>query len=185
MLDIGWLELVVIGIVALIVVGPKDLPMMFRQAGQFMAKARAMAREFQRSMEDAAKESGLSDSAKQLGQLNSSLNTKLNLNSATKAARSYADKIVKDGEETIASTPADQAVATTGAAAPKTTPPTTPPAAAVAPARTTTPSTTRQPGGAKATSAVKPAAPATSPAVDTPRAPAPEPATEDAAGTRS
>ena len=114
MLDIGWLELVVIGIVALIVVGPKDLPVMVRSAGQFMGKARAMAREFQRSMEDAAKESGLSDSAKQLGQLNSALNTKLNLNTATKAARSYADGIVKDIDPT-----ADLAAAESGSATPK------------------------------------------------------------------
>ena len=39
MLDLGWTELLVIGIVALIVVGPKDLPKMFRTLGQIMAKA--------------------------------------------------------------------------------------------------------------------------------------------------
>ena len=55
MFDVGWTELMLIGIVALIVVGPKDLPVMFRTLGQFTAKARGMAREFQRAMEDAAK----------------------------------------------------------------------------------------------------------------------------------
>ena len=55
MLDIGWSELLVIGVVALIVVGPKDLPVMFRTLGRFTAKARSMAREFQRAMDDAAK----------------------------------------------------------------------------------------------------------------------------------
>ena len=43
-MDFGWSELLVIGIVALIVVGPKDLPGMFRQLGKFTAKLRRMAR---------------------------------------------------------------------------------------------------------------------------------------------
>lgn len=61
MLDIGWSELLLIGIVALIVVGPKDLPILFRKAGQFMGKARGMAREFSRAMEQAADEAGVKD----------------------------------------------------------------------------------------------------------------------------
>ena len=44
MFDIGWMELMVIGVVALIVVGPKDLPDMFRQIGRFTAKLRQMSR---------------------------------------------------------------------------------------------------------------------------------------------
>jgi len=63
MFDIGWLELMVIGIVALIVVGPKDLPGMFRTVGNFVGKARGMAREFQRTMEAAADESGLKEAS--------------------------------------------------------------------------------------------------------------------------
>ncbi|NCW53489.1 MAG: twin-arginine translocase subunit TatB, partial [Rhodobacteraceae bacterium] len=54
MFDLGWTELLVIGIVALIVIGPKDLPVMFRKVGQFVGKARGMAREFSRAMDDAA-----------------------------------------------------------------------------------------------------------------------------------
>lgn len=63
MLDIGWSELLLIGVVALIVVGPKDLPVMFHTLGRLTAKARQMAREFSRAMEDAAKETGLDAAA--------------------------------------------------------------------------------------------------------------------------
>ncbi|OIQ72310.1 Sec-independent protein translocase protein TatB [mine drainage metagenome] len=66
MFDIGWSELLVIGMVALIVVGPKDLPLMFKALGQFTGKARAMARDFQRAMEQAADEAGVKDVAKDL-----------------------------------------------------------------------------------------------------------------------
>jgi len=59
--DIGWMELLVIGVVALIVVGPKDLPVMFRKLGQFTGRIRAMAKDFQRAMDEAADEAGVSD----------------------------------------------------------------------------------------------------------------------------
>ncbi|TVQ55877.1 MAG: twin-arginine translocase subunit TatB [Rhodobacteraceae bacterium] len=61
MFDIGWSELMVIGSLALIVVGPKELPRLLRTVGQYVAQARGMAREFQRSMEDAAREVDLSE----------------------------------------------------------------------------------------------------------------------------
>jgi sec-independent protein translocase protein TatB len=63
MLDIGWTELLLIGVVALIVVGPKDLPHLFNSLGRITAKARGMAREFSSAMEDAAKGSGLDEAA--------------------------------------------------------------------------------------------------------------------------
>ncbi|MFS4438786.1 Sec-independent protein translocase protein TatB [Paracoccaceae bacterium GXU_MW_L88] len=68
--DIGFWELLVIGVVALIVVGPEDLPKMFRAVGQFMGRARAMAREFTKAMEDAADDSGLKGAADDLKSLN-------------------------------------------------------------------------------------------------------------------
>ncbi len=61
MLDLGWTELLVIGIVALIVVGPKDLPVLFRNVGQFVGKAKGMAREFTSAMNQAADDVGVKD----------------------------------------------------------------------------------------------------------------------------
>lgn len=66
MFDLGWTELMVVGIVALIVVGPKDLPVLFRNVGRFVGKARGMAREFSRAMNDAADETGVKDISKGL-----------------------------------------------------------------------------------------------------------------------
>lgn len=66
MFDLGWTELLVIGIVALIVVGPKDLPVLFRNVGRFVGKARAMAREFSSAMNEAADEAGVNEIRKGL-----------------------------------------------------------------------------------------------------------------------
>ncbi|WP_439104645.1 Sec-independent protein translocase protein TatB [Celeribacter marinus] len=66
MLDIGMSELLVIGIVALIVVGPKDLPGMFRTLGRFTARAKSMAREFSSAMESAADEAGIKEASNAL-----------------------------------------------------------------------------------------------------------------------
>jgi sec-independent protein translocase protein TatB len=61
MFDIGWSEMAVILLVALVVIGPKDLPKVARQIGKWSAKARSMARDFQRSIDDMAREAELDD----------------------------------------------------------------------------------------------------------------------------
>ena len=61
MLDIGWTELAVVAMVALIVIGPKDLPRVLRTFGRWAGKARAMAREFQGSVDDMIREAELDD----------------------------------------------------------------------------------------------------------------------------
>jgi sec-independent protein translocase protein TatB len=98
MFDIGWTELLVIGIVALIVVGPKDLPVMFHRLGQFTAKARGMAREFQRAMDDAAKEAGVQDVSRDLRKMTSP--SKLGLDKLKEATRDLAAVDPKKGPAT-------------------------------------------------------------------------------------
>lgn len=60
------LELMIIGAVALIVVGPKDLPVLMRRVGQFVGRMRAMANEFRASFEDLARQSELEDLRKEV-----------------------------------------------------------------------------------------------------------------------
>lgn len=87
MFDIGMAEMIVIGVVALIVVGPKDLPQMFRKVGQFVGKARGMARDFQRAMEQAADGTGVNEIAADLKKVTSMKN--LGLDDATKSFQNY------------------------------------------------------------------------------------------------
>ena len=87
MFDIGWIELMVIGVVALIVIGPKDLPEMFRTLGRFTAKAKGMAREFSRAMETAADEAGVKDVATDLRKMTSA--KAMGLDAVKDAARKF------------------------------------------------------------------------------------------------
>lgn len=61
MFDIGATEIIVIAVVAILVVGPRDLPRMLRTVGQYVGKLRSMAREFQHQFEEAARDTGLDD----------------------------------------------------------------------------------------------------------------------------
>lgn len=61
MLDVGWTEILVIAIVLIVVVGPKDLPHMLRQFGRTTAKMRAMAGDFRKQFDEALKEAELDD----------------------------------------------------------------------------------------------------------------------------
>ena len=145
MFDIGWSELLLIGVVALIAIGPKELPGALRTLGQWMSKVRRMASEFQNQFHEAMREAELADLKKEVDEM------------ATKA-QSYAhfdpiDDIRKDIEKAASPPPdLDSPVTDTAPPAPPaTTPPASPPAATETPPAT--------PSAAPAAS-VEPAAPA-------------------------
>lgn len=89
MLDIGWTEMLVIAIVMIVVVGPKDLPKMLRSFGRTTAKMRSMAGDFRRQFDDALKEAeldGVKDSLNDLRKMNPASDIKKALNPMEKAA---------------------------------------------------------------------------------------------------
>jgi len=96
MLDLGWTELLVIGIVALIVVGPKDLPGMFQAIGRFVGKAKGMARDFSRAMNDAADQSGVGDIQKSFKTASNPMKTAMDeVKKTTDGVRSDIDKATR------------------------------------------------------------------------------------------
>lgn len=70
MFDLGWSELILIGVVALIVIGPKELPSVLRMIGQWTAKIRRMATEFQGQFSEALREAEMVDLKKQVEDIN-------------------------------------------------------------------------------------------------------------------
>jgi sec-independent protein translocase protein TatB len=66
MFDIGWTEMAVIALVVIIFIGPKELPGVLRTLGQWVSKARAMAREFQDGLEDMVRETGLDEAKREI-----------------------------------------------------------------------------------------------------------------------
>ncbi len=115
MFDIGWSELLVIGVVALVVIGPKELPGVLRSLGQWVTKIRRMASEFQNQFQDAMREAELSDMKKQFDDLTTAKDYGLNLDpmgqvkSEIESAMNAADKPAKAAEP--AGTPATDAIA--------------------------------------------------------------------------
>jgi sec-independent protein translocase protein TatB len=73
MFDIGWGELLVVGIVALIAIGPKELPTVMRSLGHWMGKIRRMASEFQGQFQEALREAEMDDLKKQADELTSAV----------------------------------------------------------------------------------------------------------------
>ncbi len=99
MFEIGWTEMLVIAVVMIVVVGPKDLPKMLRTFGRTTAKLRSMAGDFQRQFNEALKEAELDDvkkSVDSLRSLNPANEIKKQLNPFEKAASD-----VRAGLETL------------------------------------------------------------------------------------
>jgi len=89
MLDIGWSEMLVIAIVLIVVVGPKDLPRMLRTFGVFTSKLRGMADDFRKQFDDAMKDADLGDvkdAVDQVRKLNPAADIKKALNPMERAA---------------------------------------------------------------------------------------------------
>lgn len=117
MFDIGWTEMLVIAVVMIVIVGPKDLPKMLRAFGKTTAKLRTMAGDFQKQFNEALKEAELDDvkkSVDSLRGLNPAAEIKKQLNPFEKAA---AD--VRAGLDTLKPKPAETKPASTDTAAPQ------------------------------------------------------------------
>ena len=69
MFDIGWSELVVIAVVALVVIGPKELPAVLRTFSQYLGKIRRMASEFQGQFQEAMREAEMADLKKSVDEM--------------------------------------------------------------------------------------------------------------------
>jgi len=73
MFDIGWMEMALIAVVAIVVIGPKDLPKVMREVGTWVARARAMSRVFMEQLDEMSRQSGIDEVRKEaeaLRQLN-------------------------------------------------------------------------------------------------------------------
>ena len=101
MFEVGWSELLVIAVVMIVVVGPKDLPNMLRTFGRMTAKMRGMANDFRRQFDEALKEAELDDvkkSVDSLRGLNPMTEVRKQLNPFEKAAadlRAGVDQAMK------------------------------------------------------------------------------------------
>ena len=105
MFDIGWSELVVIGVVALVVIGPKELPGVLRTLGQMMAKVRRMAGEFRGQFDEAMREAELAELRKEVNSLNEQARNVTSYN-PIETARQELETAFKDGTTETPATPA-------------------------------------------------------------------------------
>jgi sec-independent protein translocase protein TatB len=96
--DIGGTELLVIAAVALIVVGPKDLPALLRKLGQFVGRMRGMASEFRASFDEMARQSELDELRREVQAMRSGQFT-----NATPAADPHVDQVFADIDASLSS----------------------------------------------------------------------------------
>src|ERR1041384_6549271 len=111
MFDIGWSELLVIGIVALIAIGPKELPGVLRTVGNYMGKIRRMASEFQGQFQEAMREAEMADIKKQVDDIAQSASSFTDFDPMERVRKEVesitADKPPERAPEQPASAPAE------------------------------------------------------------------------------
>ena len=100
MFDISWTEFLLIGIVALIVIGPKELPAVMRSLGQWTRKIRSLAADFQNQFHEAMREAEMADLKKQVDDMA----TDIKNYDPLKDVRSDVEAIGKDLDNTVKTT---------------------------------------------------------------------------------
>ena len=96
MFDIGWSELVVIAVVALIAIGPKELPGVLRMVGQWIGKARKMAAEFQGQFQEAMREAEMADIKKSFDEVKEAATSFSGANVMTELQKDVTDALAID-----------------------------------------------------------------------------------------
>jgi sec-independent protein translocase protein TatB len=163
MLEVGWSEMLVIAIIMIVVVGPKDLPRMLRTFGQFTSKMRGMANDFRKQFDEAMKEADLEDvksAVNQVRNLNPAADIKKALNPMEKAAadiRAGVDAALKPSAPAATPPPAEPLKTGATAMAGETAPAVDKVAAAPAPVKVE-PAAEAKPAARKRVAAAKPAA---------------------------
>ena len=108
MFDIGWSELVVIAVVALIAIGPKELPGVLRMVGQWMGKARKMAAEFQGQFQEAMREAEMADLKKSFDEVKEAATGFTSNNVMTSLERDVGKALDIDGIDKPAASATDR-----------------------------------------------------------------------------
>ena len=106
MFDIGWSEILVIAVVALIAIGPKELPGVLRMMGQWMGKARKMAAEFQGQFQEAMREAEMADLKKSFDEVREAASGFSKGSLITSLTRDVTDALRIDDVDKPAETPA-------------------------------------------------------------------------------
>src|ERR1700722_15042641 len=117
MFDIGWSEFAVIAVVALIAIGPKELPGVLRMVGQWVAKARKMAGEFQGQFQEAMREAEMADLKKSFDEVKEAASGFASGNVMTSLQKDVSSALdVSDKPATPAETAASETTSSTGEA---------------------------------------------------------------------
>lgn len=98
MFDLGWSEILVIAVVAILVVGPKDLPRLMKTAGEWMGKARRMASHFQAGVDEMIRQAELEDLRKELNTIRRDLKAPVTMDPRTTTTPPPDNLMVSLGE---------------------------------------------------------------------------------------